>query len=459
MTRLVQYSLKVSVISVENILERTCGELPKPLFARWAAVLLTLFVLTLQISIAASQAFLAGAGVLYVIHLLRARPRVLFLPVKLPLALFCVLSVVSSLWATNPTVAWFAIRKLVLFLIWLLAINLVVSAKHLRRLLQGLFFVSFLTSLVGISQFVIQYRDVRAHHPTEIYHYLTSTRSHGFMGHWMNFGGQQMLVFAFLLGFLLLSKGRKSKLETRNSEADHRTSSFEFSVSVFWWTVFALVAVSIILNFTRGVWLGCFLAGIYLVARWRPRGLWALPILLALAYLVAPSLLRERFHLAMHPTQEPALSIRLEMWGVALRMIRAHPWVGVGPNNIEEVYDLYLPPGKTPEVGYHNHFHNDFLQFGAERGLPCLASWVWLMAALGWYTGKLRRQLSVQRWIADASLAAWVAFLAEGCFEFNFGTSPVLMAFLFLTSTPFIARSVAASGKEMEETGGTRDLE
>jgi O-antigen ligase len=156
----------------------------------------------------------------------------------------------------------------------------------------------------------------------------------------------------------------------------------------------------------------------------------------------------------MHPTEEPALSIRLEMWRVALKMIRAHPWVGVGPNNIEEAYDLYLPKGKTPELGYHSHFHNDFLQFGAERGLPCLAAWVWLMGALGWYTWKLRRQLSAQRWIADASFAAWMAFLVEGCFEFNFGTSPVLMAFLFVTSTPFIAGSVASSGEELEKMGG-----
>jgi putative inorganic carbon (HCO3(-)) transporter len=439
------------VISVENILERTCGELPRPPLVRWAAVLFTLFVLTLQISIAASQAFLAGAGFLYVIHILRARPRVLFLPVKLPLALFCLLSVVSLFWAANPQVGGFAVRKLVLFLIWLLAINLVVSAEQLRRLLQGLFLVSLLTSLVGIAQFVIQYRDVRAHHPGELYRYLTSTRIHGFMGHWMHFGGQQMLVFVFLLGFLLLSNGQ-------DSGAGRPISSFQFRTSFFWWTVLALVAVSIILNFTRGVWLGCFLAGIYLLTRWKPKWLWALPILLALAYMGAPSLVRERLHLAMHPTQEPALSIRLEMWRVALRMIRAHPWVGVGPNNIEEVYDLYLPRGKTPEVGYHSHFHNNFLQFGAERGLPCLAAWVWLMAALGWYTWKLRRQLSTQRWIADASLAAWVAFLAEGCFEFNFGTSPVLMAFLFVTSTPFIARRVAASAGESEKTGGPRDL-
>jgi len=436
------------VISVESILERTCGELPKPSFMRWAAVLFTLFVLTLQISIAASQAFLAGAGVLYVIHLLQAPPRVLFLPVRLPLALFCILSVVSIFWAANPTTGWFAVRKLVLFLIWLLAINLVVSAEHLRRLLQGLFLVSFLTSLVGIGQFVIQYRDVRAHHPAELYHSLTSTRIHGFMGHWMHFGGQQMLVFAFLLGFLLLSPAvnRAGPLDPTGEGGNQGKVAAGKQITWFWGMVLALVTVSIILNFTRGVWLGCFLAGIYLLAQWRPKWLMALPILLALAYVGAPSLVRERLHLAMHPTQEPALSIRLEMWRVALRMIRAHPWVGVGPNNIEEVYDLYLPPGKTPEVGYHSHFHNDYLQFGAERGLPCLASWVWLMAALGWYTWKLRRQLSTQRWIADASLAAWVAFLAEGCFEFNFGTSPVLMAFLFVSSTPFIAARCQVPG-------------
>ncbi len=426
-------------MSVATILEQTCGDLPKPPLARWAAVLFTFFVLTLQISIAASQAFLAGAGILYTVHVLRSRPRIGFLPVKIPLALFCLLSLASSFAATNPTVAWFAVRKLVLFLIWLLAINLIVSARHLRRLLEGLFAVSLLTSLVAIVQFVIEYRDVRAHHPGQIYHYLTSGRIEGFMGHWMNFGGQQMLVFVFLVAFLLLSKDGASHRQNGNAERERRISGFDFRVSPLWWAVFAFVVISIVLNFTRSVWLGCFLAGIYLVVCWKPKVLWALPILLAVAYLGSPPLIRERVHLALHPRQEPALSIRLEMWGVAIKMIQAHPWLGVGPNNIVEVYDLYLPPGKSPEPGYHNHLHDDFLQFGAERGLPCLASWVWLMAALGWFTWKMRGRLSAQRWVADASFAVLLGFLAEGCFEFNFGTSPVLMMFLFLTSTPFIA--------------------
>jgi O-antigen ligase len=438
------------VASLDNILEWTFGDMPSPPLLRWAAVLFSLFALTVQISIAASQALLAGAGVLYAIHVVQSRPRVLFPPVKLPLALFCLWSLVSVFWAVNPTAGGFAIRKLVLFLAWLLAVNLVVSTQHLRRLLEGLFLVSLVASVVGIVQFVVQYRDLRAHHPGQLYHMLTSTRIHGFMGHWMHFGGQQMMIFVLLLAFLLLAKGGGPKPETRDLGPERRMPRSDLRTSALGWTVLAVVTISIILNFTRGVWLGCFLAAVYLVAQWKPRWLWGLPMLLALGYLAAPPLVRERLHLAVHPTQEPALSIRLEMWRVAVRMIRAHPLVGVGPNNIEEVYDLYLPRGKTPELGYHSHFHNDYLQFAAERGLPCLAFWLWLMAALAWHTWKLRRVVA-QRWIADASLAAWLAFLAEGCFEFNFGTSPVLMMFLLVTSLPFTTAMCPMAGTDRKK--------
>ena len=485
--------------SIDNILERTCGELPSHPWLRWAAILFSLFVLSIQISLAAAQIFLSAAGILYLAYLLKVKPRIWFLPVKLPLALFCVLSVVSVFFSANPAVGWFAVRKLVLFLVWLLAVNVVVSRQHLRRLLQGLFIVSLLASLVAIVQFVIQYHDVEVHHPDRLYYYLTLTRIHGFTGHWMNFGGQQMLVFAFFLAFLLLAPGadRNSKLETGNrkleigdsrletgnwkietqtpsgqerrpesgmripeshvgdglpqapvaGEPQFPVSSFPFRLSFFWWVVLAIVTLSIVLNFTRGVWLGCLLEAVYLVARWRPKWLWVLLLLPFVGYVGAPSLVRQRLHGAMHPAHDPALSIRFEMWHVALNMIRAHPWVGVGPNNVEEEYVLYLPPGKSPELGYHNHFHNDYLQFGAERGLPCLAAWLWLMGALGWQILKVRRKSKSprDRWIADGGFAAWLALLAEGCFEFNFGTSPVLVMFLFVTATPFISSKVDAS--------------
>ena len=73
------------------------------------------------------------------------------------------------------------------------------------------------------------------------------------------------------------------------------------------------------------------------------------------------------------------------------------------------------------------------------------------MAALGWNIWRLCRQLLTDRWMADAALAGWLAFLAEGCFEFNFGTSPVLMVFLFVTSIPFVAAGVRDIQEEQNQ--------
>ena len=453
------------MISLRKFVDSARAELPAPILAWWASILFSLSVLTMLLSLAASQALLFLAAAVYALHLLRDRPTMRFLPVKLPLALFIFFTVLSIYWATNPVVGWFAVRKLALFLIWVLAVNLIASVRHLRMLMQALFLEAAVAGTVGIVQFILQFREVRALHPGRFYLYMISTRIHGLMGHWMNFGGQEMLVFAVLLAFLLLSP----RSGTRDSGIGNRGSGVGSGVSGvgsgepeiversakeavlppesrvpspesrLWWIVMAVVALAIALNFTRGVWLGCFVATFYLVARWKARWLWALPVLVAISYLASPSLVRHRVWLAFHPTQDPALSIRLEMWGVGLRMMRAHPLVGVGPNNIVEVYALYLPPGRSPEAGFHEHMHNDFMQFGAERGLPCLAAWVWLMAVLGWHIWRARRRIRAQRWVADGAFAAWLAILAEGCFEFNFGTSPVLMVFLFATAAPFVA--------------------
>jgi O-antigen ligase len=418
------------VTSLHDFLGTARAELPEAFLARWASIFFSLSVLTILISLSISQAFLAVAGVAYAVHIVRARPVVAFPPVKLPLVLFCLLTILSVFAATNSGAGWLAVRKLVLFAILLLGVNLVVSARHLKVLLQALFAVSAIAGVVGIVQFVAQYSAVRELHPGQVYHYMTLERITGFMGHWMNFSGQQMLVALALLAFLLLAP-RPRRIA---------------------WTVMVVIAVSIVLSFTRGVWLGSFIGGLYLVARWRPLWLLAAPALILVGFLAAPQLIRERVDLAFHPARDPALSIRFEMWRAGLEMMRAHPWLGVGPNNIVRDYDLYLPPGTPPERGYHEHLHNNFIQFGAERGLPCLVAWVWLLAALAVHIWRIRQRLAAsgEMWVADAALACWLALLVEGCFEYNFGTSPVLMVFLFVVTTPFIA------GRLVSEKGPTR---
>jgi hypothetical protein len=483
-------SSKIWVTSLRGLLESARAELPALPGARWGAIFFSLSVLSFLISLAAAQALLAVAAVLYVVSMLRSRetadrkarsalhdlrnrPAVSFPPVKLPLGLFCLFTLISIAWAENSTVAWFAVRKLTLFVILLLGMNLVVSSKHLTALYQGLFVESAVAGLVSVPQFLAFYGRARTLHPNQVYLYMSVERVRGFMGHWMSFGGQQMLVFASLLAFLLLAHSiggsgfgiRGSALGRRRSRGaradlpfppkrvpgrgdDSAPQSVESrnpnpESRLFWWLLLVIVVLSIILNFTRGVWLGCFVATVYLVGCWRPRWLWVLPASILVVVLFSPRLIRQRVQSLRRPSLDPSVSIRLEMWHVGLQMISKHPLVGVGPNNIPEVYTLYLPPGK-PEVGYREHLHNDFIQLGAERGLPCLAAWMWFMAALGWHFHKIGQKLTRCRWVADAAVAAWLAILVEGCFEFNFGASPVLMLFLFVATTPFIAEKMQA---------------
>ena len=413
-------------------------ELPQPALLRWSSLFFTLFALTLLISIALSQFFMTLAAICYAIDLLR-RPRVPSFPgVKLPLALYCAFTVISVFFAVNPAAGGDVIRKLTLFVIMLLAVNTITTYRHLVWTWRAIFVEAAVAGLVATGQFIVQYRETRAAHPGQLYYYMTLTRIHGFMGHWMTFGGQQMLVFAALAAYLLLG-GRKASTGKSTSEADGPWSASSLASGKLWWLVATIVVLSIVLNFTRGVWIGCGAALFYVVARWRGRLLWALPVLALAASLAAPALVRDRIVSLVHPSADPSVTARFEMWHVGLAMIRKHPLEGVGPNNINEVYLTYLRPG-TYEPSWHEHMHDDYLQLAAERGLPCLAAWLWFMGTLAWQILAIRRRLKREGrpvWMAEASLAAWLAFVVEGVFEFNFGTSSVLMLFLFVISIPY----------------------
>lgn len=107
--------------SLRTFLASARAELPQATLACGASLFFSLSALTVLISLAASQAMLGASALCYSVHLLRDRPAVHFLPLKLPLALFCLGTVLSVFAAANPAAGWFVVRKLVLFLILLWA--------------------------------------------------------------------------------------------------------------------------------------------------------------------------------------------------------------------------------------------------------------------------------------------------------------------------------------------------
>src|SRR2546428_7837201 len=103
-------------------------------------------------------------------------------------------------------------------------------------------------------------------------------------------------------------------------------------------------------------------------------------------------------------------------------------------------------------VGSHEPPHSALLQFGAQRGLAWLIAWLWLMVALVAANWRIRARLARFKrptWIADAAIAGWLAVVVEGGFEFNFGTSPVLIVFLFVASTPFVVEHLSKQESEV----------
>ena len=143
----------------------------------------------------------------------------------------------------------------------------------------------------------------------------------------------------------------------------------------------------------------------------------------------------------MFNMNDPTVRDRYTMLRIGERMIRAHPLTGVGPNMVQQKYldytgsDSLVGPDGVTHI--NPHLHNDFLQIAAERGLPALALWLWFVAAL--MLDLWKRFKAGQRELAATAMAAVVALLTAGLFEYNFGDSEVLMLFLAIVTLPAAA--------------------
>jgi O-antigen ligase len=154
-----------------------------------------------------------------------------------------------------------------------------------------------------------------------------------------------------------------------------------------------------------------------------------------LFFAVAPGVITSRF-MSIFNLQDPTNRDRMAMLREGRHMIGAHPLTGVGPNMVIKVYPEYRDPEAVEAL--NPHLHNVPLQIAAERGLPALAAWGWFILSLTVALGKQFRA-GRHRFVTAAALAAVVAMLSAGLFEYNFGDSEFLMLFLILITLPFAA--------------------
>jgi O-antigen ligase len=279
--------------------------------------------------------------------------------------------------------------------------------------------VASITSLYGLFQFGAAY--VRFLSTQKLGDDpMVLARITGFMGHWMTFSGEQLLVWCAAIP-AMLALGRR------------------------WLIPLGIIGTALVFSFTRSVWLGA-IGGLLAVAVLMPRRILIASVLpVALVGAGASGLIYHRLSMSFQQKQQFAPdSGRLKLWSGGFRMIKAHPLFGVGPERIHTEFPRYYGGADLPT--YYGHLENNIVQLAAERGLLCLAAFLWIVFELyGSFIEMLKTSPPDTRWVVLSAMSALTGFIISGLASYNFGDSEVLLLLLFIVSLPYgVTQSVRA---------------
>jgi len=345
--------------------------------------------------------------------------------IKWPLAAFMAVTVVAWLCSSDPLADGYPqIRKFWVFCILLLVFSTLRSLSTIRWLFLTWVGFATISALRGFVQFVGKMQAAKQA-GVDAYTYYVSERITGFASHWNTFSAQEMFALV-MLGALLLFGGRLSKRWV-------------------WILCGALIAVVLYLGQTRAVWIATAVASLYLLWFWKKWLVAAVPMLAIVVFLLSPQVMRERFTSLFHAQQVDSNTFRLIAWNAGLQMIEKHPVLGLGPEGPKYHFQEYVPPNTwaSRPPGFYQHLHNVYLQYGAERGIPGLLVFLWLIGQILVDFSRGLRSLppgpSDRRFLLHGGIAMVLAMLAEGVAEVNFGDSEPLTMFLVVVACGYLA--------------------
>lgn len=388
---------------------------------------------TILFSIALSQLLMGIALVVLVI----SNEGIRFPPVRLPLALFFLATVIAVTVSGHPLEGMPQIRKFYVFAILLLVYSTFRTLAQIRAMVLVWAGIGFLSAVSSLVQFFHRYQQAQQEH-AQTYDFYLWARTTGFASHWMTFGGEEMIVALMLAALLFFSRERTGKW--------------------FGWICLPVLCIALVLGLTRSVFLlGLPLGGVYLLWKWKRWLLVGGLVAAGIAAVMIPLPVRERVLSVVRPHGEIDSNMhRTITRRTGWEMVKAHPWFGLGPEQIKPHFNEYVPtdiPRPLPP-GWYGHLHNIYLQYAAERGVPGLLMILWVIGrfffdSLRW----LRRAPEglEARFVWYGAVAVILAVLAEGFFEYNLGDSEVLTLFLAVMGWAYSAQAVAATASGDDE--------
>jgi putative inorganic carbon (hco3(-)) transporter len=375
----------------------------------------------IHISIAASQ-ILLGAGTVLLLIFYR---KLQFPRIWVPLAALFFWTVLADALSPDPWLGRAQIRKFFVFLFIPLIYGVFIRQfPKVFCLMAAWTAAAAASGIWALAQYVIKFR-----HAT--YQSYVGERITGFESHWMTFGALQLSVLSLLLAQWFFSS-RKMPLWAYASVA--------------------IISAAILLNGTRSIWLATIPAVLYLVWFWQPKMIFAVPVVVAVAFLMAPPTTRERVLSLVHPQANiDSNRHRVVTFVTGIQMIKAHPWFGLGPEEIARNFDSYVPADirRPLPIGYYGHLHNIYVQYAAERGIPGLLCVLWFIGLVVWDAIRgiirLRGTRSQELFILHGTIAVVIGILVGGIFEYNLGDSEVLMMFNCVVALSYAAGKSATA--------------
>ena len=467
---------------------------------------LCLFAILLPHSIKGSQHAWQIALVLWLVKLAVVRERPFPQPLTAPLLAYVVLSAISTIFSPDPYVSWVQMKFVCLVMVG------IVVAQNLKRLSQVriLVFLLMLSGFAAAGFTAWQYSygiglQVKYILPeTALYH--AGIRPNDIItrvnGHRVHTAAQveravdqgppgTILRVDFLRGlplhrrrtFISSEEFRNSRLGTHDLQLvrgkpvraqgtlGHYGIFAEtlMPIGCFAWAMLLstprrrpalralLAAISLALAMTivatqtraaiAGLAVGCF-AALQLLGGRRTRVLAtaALGVLL----LAATFWIHHTRGLDWVAIHDAGTQYRVLMWQDGMRLVRQHPWFGVGMGTI---FNHWQEWNIRAYALYHAqwHFHSDIVQLAVERGLPALAAWLWFVAAnLIFLCGLLRRVRTRSRFaigVVAGALAGFVSFLVPSLVEYCLNDETlVMLLFCFFGMAVAIDRMLAVHG-------------
>jgi O-Antigen ligase len=242
-------------------------------------------------------------------------------------------------------------------------------------------------------------------------------RAQGTLGHYVVFAEMLMQIGCLTWALLLITSLRQTGLRT------------------FLALTFIALTAAIFVTETRaalgGLAAGCLLAVLLLAGR-RTR-IWATAALLLLV-IGAGLWIQQTRGKGWTGAHDPGTHFRTLMWEDGLRLIRQHPWFGVG---METIRNRWMEWDIRAFALYHDqsHFHSDTIQIAVERGLPALVAWLWFVVGYIVFLFRLARRAHQRSRFAfgvvAGILASFVAFLVPGALHYNLGEETLVMGLFF----------------------------